>query len=159
VNVARCARFVRYSNVLSGGDHTVTELCDWAMANTPENALFLTPPHEDDIRMHCRRAVVVDWMSPARPAEVLEWYERLEDVTGRRPFRGPEDLQGYEELDAKRVAKLRERYELDYVVVTRGHELDLGVPPAFRGRRFVVYALPRASASSRPLDHGNSAGL
>ena len=147
VNVARCTRFVRYSNVLSGGDHSVTELCDWARAHTPESALFLTPPHEDDIRLHCQRAVVVDWMAPARPAEVLEWYERLEDVTGRRPFRGAADLEGYEELDAKRVEKLRERYGLDYVVVTRGHELDLGVSPAFSGQRFVAYALPHAASA------------
>jgi hypothetical protein len=149
VNVARFCRFERYSNVLSGGDHSVTELCTWASAHTPENALFLVPPHEDDIRMHCRRAIVVDWMSPARPAEVLQWYARLEDVTGRRPFRGPHDLAGYEEMDAERLARLRERYGLDYVVVTRSHELDFGLPKVFEGQRFVVYALATPQASAR----------
>ncbi|MEI9947610.1 MAG: DUF6798 domain-containing protein [Pseudomonadota bacterium] len=141
VNVARCSRFVRYSNVLSGGDHTITELCAWVARNTPEDALFLTPPRENDIRMRCRRAIVVDWMEPARSSEILEWYARLEDVTGHRPFRGALDLQGYEELDAKRLARLRKRYGLDYVVVTRGHELGFGAPPVFSGQRFLIYAL------------------
>ena len=161
VNIARGARFQRYSNVLSGGDHSVTELCAWATAHTREDALFLTPPHEDDIRMRCRRAIVVDWMMPARPAEILQWYARLEDVTGRHPFRGEVDLKGYEELDANRVSRLHERYGLDYVVVTRGHELELGAPPAFQGQRFVVYALTpkaRTGVSSRASSTESSSG-
>jgi hypothetical protein len=147
VNVARCSRFVRYSNVLSGGDPSITELCGWVAKNTPENALFLTPPREIDLRMRCRRAIVVDWMEPARSSEILEWYARLEDVTGRHPFRGAADLQGYEELDAQRLARLRQRYGVDYVVVTRGHELGFGAPPVFSGQRFVIYALPSEPAT------------
>ena len=81
-------------------------------------------------------------MEPARSSEVLEWYARVEDVTGHRPFRGAADFQGYEELDATRLARLQKRYGLDYVVVTRGHELGFGPPPVFSGQRFVVYALP-----------------
>ena len=156
VNIARFSRFERYSNLLSGGDHTVTELCAWAAKNTAENALFLIPPHEDDIRMHCRRAVVVDWMTPARPAEILQWYSRLEDVTGRHPFRSAADLAGYEELDASRLARLRARYGLDYVVVTRGHELDIGLPQAFRGERFVVYSLSSKARASADASAGQT---
>jgi hypothetical protein len=142
VNVARFTRLGRYSNVLSGGDQSVSELCAWAQAHTAENALFLTPPHEDEIRFSCRRAVVVDWKSPpAVPSEVLEWYERIEAVSGRKPVRGDADLLGYEQLDAARVASLRRRYGIDYAIVERGHELDLGGKPAYAGQRFVVYAV------------------
>ncbi len=161
VNVARCCRFVRYSTVLSGGDHTLTELCTWAQTHTAENALFLIPPHEDGFRMHCRRAVMVDYFVPPRPAEVLQWYARIQDVTGRRPFRGSTDLEGYEELDANRLTRLREQYGLDYVVVTRGHELKLGAPPVFSGQRLVVYALSSktpADLSSRESGSGSSTG-
>jgi len=143
VNVARGCRFVRYSNVLNGGDRSVTELCTWVGQHTAQDALLLTPPHEDDIRLHCQRAVVVDWMSPARPSEVLEWYARLEDVTGRHPFRSADDLAGYEELNAERLTHLRERYGVNYAVVTRGHELTFAGPPLFTGQRFVVYALDK----------------
>jgi len=141
VNVARCSRFVRYSNILNGGDPTVAELCAWVSRNTPEDALLLTPPREVDIRMRCRRAIVVDWTEPARSSEVLEWYARIEEVTGHHPFRGAIDLQGYEQLDAQRLSRLRQRYGPDYVVVTRGHELDFGAPPVFSGQRFAIYAL------------------
>jgi hypothetical protein len=146
VNVVRFVRLSHYSNVLSGGDSSVSELCQWEAAHTREDALFLTPPHEDDLRFLCRRSIVVDWKSPpALPGEILAWFERLEDVTGRRPFRTEADLAGYDQLDRARVALLEKRYGIDYVVVERGHELDLGVEPAFSGRRFVVYPLKPAS--------------
>jgi hypothetical protein len=143
VNVARFSRLRRYSNLLSGGDRGAAELCAWVTAHSPENALFLTPPDEEELRFRCQRAIVVDWKTePVEPAEVLAWFERIEDVTGRRPFRGEADLAGYEQLDGARVARLRARYGFDYVVVERGHELDLGVAPVFSGRRLIVYALP-----------------
>jgi hypothetical protein len=58
-------------------------------------------------------------------------------------------LTGYAQLDATRVAKLRGKYGFDYVLVEHGHELDLGVAPAFSGQRFVAYALPVNRASAR----------
>jgi len=147
VNVARFSRLVHYSNLLSGGDKSTTELCDWVQAHTREDALLLTPPHEDELRFLCRRAIVVDWKTaPVMPAEILTWFERIQDVTGRRPFRTEADLAGYDKLDPARVALLRQRYGIDYVVVEHGHELDLGVRPAFSGARFAVYPLNRASA-------------
>jgi hypothetical protein len=142
VNVARFSRLRHYSNVLSGSDPSVANLCRWVGAHTREDALLLIPPLEEDVRFTCRRAVVVDWKwAPALPNEILAWLTRLEDVTGRRPIRSTADLAGYEQLDRVRVAKLQKQYGIDYVVVTRGHELDLGVQPAFIGSRFTVYAL------------------
>jgi len=147
VNVARFSRLGRYSNELSGGEPGLTELCRWVIDHTPEDALFLTPPVEDDLRFNCRRAIVVDWKwVPALPSEILSWRHRLEDVTGRTPFRSASDLAGYDQLDRDRVALLQRRYGIDYVVVERGHELDLGVQPEFSGRRFTVYALAPTAA-------------
>jgi len=158
VNVVRFSQLARHSNVLSGGDPAVTELCAWAQAYTPENALFLTPPLEEDLRFQCRRAIVVDWKSPpALPSEVLEWFDRIENVSGRHPVLGDADLTGYEQLDAPRVAKLRARYGVDYVVVERGHELDLGVSPLFSGQRFVAYGLGIERASA-PCTHSIDTG-
>jgi hypothetical protein len=145
VNVARFSRLARYSNLLSGGDRGAAELCTWVTANTPEDALLLTPPDEEELRFRCRRAIVVDWKTaPVEPAEVLAWFERIEDVTGRRPFHNEADLTGYNQLDAARLARLQARYGIDYLVVERGHEPDLGVAPAFSGQRLVVYRLPGA---------------
>ena len=55
------------------------------------------------------------------PSELLEWYRRLCDVTGRREVRGVGDLSGYAELDTKRLETLRSRYGVDLVVVRREH--------------------------------------
>ena len=149
VNVLRFAKLPARSNLLSGVEPGVAELCAWARANTPEDALFLSPPQEDEVRFRCERAIVVDWKSnPAVPSEVLEWYARIEDVTGVRPFLREADLDGYQALDETRVALLRERYGFDYVVVERGHEiLGLGAP-AFSGSRLVAYALPPREATA-----------
>ena len=145
VNTARFTRFRHYSNLLSGGDRGVATLCNWAQANTPQNALFLTPPREDELRLRCRRAIVVDWKSPsAMPDEVLQWFKRIEDVSGRS-VNGDADLAGYDNLSPARVASLQRRYSIDYVVVQKGHELALG-SPVYSGDRFVAYALNRASA-------------
>lgn len=143
-NVWRFAHLGRTSSLLSGADRGVGELCSWAREHTSEDALFLTPPQEEELRFRCGRAIVVDWKAePAVPTELLEWYGRLEQVTGRIPFNREADTDGYQSLDAARVGELRARYGFDYVVVERGHELDLGVAPAFTGQRLVAYALPR----------------
>ena len=83
-------------------------------------------------------------------------------MTGRRPFRGEQDLKGYEELDAIRLAQLEQRYGLNYVIVTRGHELAFGGRPLFTGQRFVVYALatsPRTGTSSLEPGSTSSPGI
>jgi hypothetical protein len=141
VNVSRFSRLRHYSNLLSGGDPGLAELCSWEVAHTRDSDLFLTPPREDDLRFQCRRSIVIDWKAPALPDEILAWYERLEDVTGRRPFRTDADLEGYDQMTPARAYALHDKYGPDYVVVKRGHELALGVAPVFSGLRFVVYSL------------------
>jgi hypothetical protein len=70
---------------------------------------------------------VVDWKScPFLPDEVLEWHQRMKDVTGRPGFAGSRDLEGYNSLDRTRLEALRLKYKLDYVVVRRGREAALG---------------------------------
>ncbi len=140
VNVARFSRLRHYSNLLSGGDPGLTELCSWEIAHTRENDLFLTPPREDDLRFQCRRSIVIDWKAPALPDEILAWYDRLEDVMGGRPFRTDADLAGYDQMTPAQAYALRDKYGPDYVIVKRGHELALGVAPVFTGLRFVVYS-------------------
>ncbi len=150
----RFLHFAENSNLISGVDHGVSELCTWAKTHTHEDALFLTPPAEEGLRFQCQRAIVVDWKSnPAMPDEVLSWFERIEDVTGRRPFRSDADLAGYDDLDAARILFLRKRYGIDYVVVERTHALNLAAP-VFSNSRFLVYSVgslgDRVSVAPKP---------
>jgi len=75
------------------------------------------------------------------PADVLDWYHRLEDVTGRVPLEKEAELKDYALLDDQRLERLRRKYHFGYVVAARGAEPHIGVEPAFRGCGFVAYRL------------------
>src|SRR5262249_42856687 len=76
---------------------------------------------EEDLRFRGERAVVVDWKNvPSIPNEVLEWYHRICDVSGRE-VEGQADLAGYADLDERRLEALRQRYAVDLAVVERAN--------------------------------------
>jgi len=98
------------------------ELYRWLRESSPRDALYLTPPDLDGARFLGQRAIVVDWKAvPLIPSELLVWYERLCDVTGRR-VASSGDLAGYQSLDGARLAELEAKYHPDYVVLRRGGE-------------------------------------
>jgi hypothetical protein len=137
---------IRQRSVLINGiNKDEAELYAW-MRTTPKEARFLTPPDVEKMRYHGQRSIVVDWKSnPLVPDEVLEWYKRLQDVTGRQSFTGGRDLDGYNSMDRARLDLLRARYGFDYVIVRRGREAALGaLPVAHRNGSFVVLALGAA---------------
>ncbi|MEO5730480.1 MAG: DUF6798 domain-containing protein, partial [Byssovorax sp.] len=130
------------STLLNGLNKDEAELYAW-MRSTPKDARFLTPPDVEKMRYHGQRSIVVDWKSnPLIPGELLEWYKRLQDVTGRPSFASGRDLDGYNSMDRARLDTLRARYGLDYVIVRRGREAALGaLEVAHRNNTFVVLDL------------------
>jgi uncharacterized protein DUF6798 len=135
------------SSLINGMNKDEAELYAW-MQTTPKESRFLTPPDVERMRYHSQRSIVVDWKSnPLVPGEVLEWYKRMQDVTGRRGFNGMRDLDGYNSMDRARLDMLRARYGLDFVVVRRNREAALGaLPVAHRNNAFVVLDLRGAPA-------------
>jgi hypothetical protein len=98
------------------------DLYRWLRESSPRDAIYLTPPDLDGARFLGQRAIVVDWKAvPLMPRELLVWYERLCDVTGRH-VAGTGDLSGYHAMDAQRLALLETKYHPDYVVLRRGTE-------------------------------------
>jgi len=151
--VGPLARIPQRSSLLAGASQEARGLFAFMRERTPKEALFLTPPDEDSMRFLGERAIVVDWKgSPAVPREVLAWYRRIEDVTGRRGMTHAAELDGYDELDAERLEALRARYDFDYAVVRRAHEgAFTRYPRAFENARYVVLKVgtpQRAAASS-----------
>jgi hypothetical protein len=131
------------SDLLGGKDRDLEALCGWVKASTPIDALLLTPPDEEGIRLACQRSIVADWkLTPVVPADILRWYERIELVTGRKPFRHEAELAGYATLDASRVHQVREAYGADFWVVRDDAEHPPQALPAYRHGRFQVYRLP-----------------
>lgn len=131
----------RKSVLLQPQDPSERELFQWVAQHTDRDARFLSPPEHQTFRYVTQRAIVVDWKStPMLPDEVVEWYRRLKDVTGRPRFAGYRDLGGYAELDPKRVAALDRDYGLDYVLVARGPHTRLrGLKQVYENARWVVF--------------------
>jgi hypothetical protein len=102
--------FIRQrSSLLNPMNRDEADLYAW-MRSTAKDARFLTPPNVERMRYHGQRSIVVDWKSnPIVPGELLEWYRRLEDVTGRAGFSSGRDLDGYNAMDRARLAGLRAR--------------------------------------------------
>lgn len=131
------------SDLLGGRDRDLEALCGWVKANTPIDALLLTPPDEEGMRLACQRAIVVDWkLTPVVPADVLRWAKRMEDVTGRKPLQGSADLAGYAALDSRRLQQVHQAYGGDLLVVRRDAQFQSTVLPAFQHGRFRAYRLP-----------------
>ena len=98
------------------------ELYRWLRESSPKDAVYLTPPDMEGARYLGQRAIVVDWKAvPLIPSELLGWYERLCDVTGRS-IRGSGDLGGYASIDPPRLALIEAKYHPDFLVLRRGGE-------------------------------------
>ncbi|HYQ29029.1 MAG TPA: DUF6798 domain-containing protein [Polyangiaceae bacterium] len=95
------------------------ELYRWLREESPKDAIYLTPPDLEGARFLGQRAIVVDWKAvPLIPTELLGWYERLCDVTGRQ-VKGMGDLGGYNSLDPERLSLIVSKYHPAYMVLRR----------------------------------------
>jgi len=137
------ATYKERSTLIKGMRGPEADMFAWIRANTPKEATFLTPPQMERFRLGAERPIVVDWKGSAYvPSELVEWYRRLEDVSGRRGFKRDDDIyDGYGALDAERVERLKQKYGIDYVVVGRGKERDLPGKVVYQNGRFTVLDL------------------
>jgi hypothetical protein len=95
------------------------DLYRWLREKSPKDAIYLTPPDLEGARFLGQRAIVVDWKAvPLIPSELLGWYQRVCDVTGRE-VRSIGDLGGYNGLDRERLSLIVSKYHPEYVVLRR----------------------------------------
>jgi hypothetical protein len=102
--------------------------CDWVRANTPVDAIFLVPPHEQEFRLRAQRAIVVNYKCvPQLSGELPAWRERLGQILMMdiRQLRTPFKLtlydirDRYENLPPAHYANVARRYDARYVLVGR----------------------------------------
>jgi hypothetical protein len=131
------------SNLITGMPGAETDLYAWLRANTPKDATILSPPGLERFRLASERPIVVDWKtSTYAPSELVEWYRRLEDVSGHPGLRGRDEVvAGYVAMDRTRLEALRQQYHLSYAVVARGREGALGHRTVYSNGQFAVLDL------------------
>lgn len=118
-------------------------LYQWART-TDERSVFLTPPELVVFRLAAERAIVVDDKAvPIGARGVLEWYRRLEDVSGMPGFTTVKEARrGYRSMDAERLQRLARTYSLDYAVIANdGAAANFDDEIAYRDANWIVLRL------------------
>jgi ABC-type amino acid transport system permease subunit len=117
------------------------DVCDWVAAQTPPDALVLTPRGNSTFKWYASRAEVVTHKDvPQDAGSLLEWHRRLSDVYR---FGGRNDqpyCQSTGQLGTPRVRQLAAEYGFDYVVTTVDFPLALDV--VYANSVYVVYQTP-----------------
>jgi len=118
----------------------------WAMAHTPERAVFFTPMQLQGFRVFSRRSSVCEWLDGAAmhwaPGFEKNWLARLRDVYLLTGGKGA----GPQKMDASRRAlffrALSGKYGASYVVDEGQDELPF--PLLYSAGGFRVYKIPNA---------------
>ena len=117
--------FLKYDVPVFSLYKTTGELADvanFARENTPEDAVFLTPPKFGEFRYIAKRAIVVDFVAyPFQDLSMEEWYRRILDCYGTPDKLGFDALwqlnQNVYYYSDTRILELSKKYGFDYAVV------------------------------------------
>jgi hypothetical protein len=121
-----------------------TEVCAWIHDNTPSNAKFITPRHQQTFKWYAQRAEVATWKDvPQDAAAIVEWKRIREELYPAASARF--DLAAH---TPEQLAELAHKYGASYVVLDRrlaGRPLPWArVYPMFPGENhsYEVYRTP-----------------
>ncbi|GAB4368886.1 MAG: hypothetical protein Kow00121_08340 [Elainellaceae cyanobacterium] len=130
-----------------------TRMSRWIQNNTPQDAVIISPPEEiESFTWFTERATVAKYkMFPQTKANIIEWYERMQDLSGdtnlwKETSRTNDDdavdirdrlTNGYNNLTTDQVRALLDKYQADYFLTRSNHRLDL--PIAHRNAAYVLY--------------------
>jgi len=120
-----------------------SDLYQW-VKNTDVSSRFLVPPDLINFRLHGERSIIVDWKStPIDPDGLIEWYDRIQDITGRKGVHSYEEAKkAYLNLDLKSLKSIEDKYAVNYAVLYYGkNTLNHNLPIVFKNNKFVVIDL------------------
>lgn len=107
------------------------EVQAWAKANTPAEAVFLTPPNLSGFRSFSQRGIVAD----AKDGGVIFYSQEYARLWQERM----QALAGYEALTEAELINLRQQYYFDYVVFANPPPIPLD--SVFSNEEFTVFKL------------------
>lgn len=136
--------FYRNSTLLNGyPKDTESELYQW-VKTTKQTASFLIPPELQNFRLHGERSIIADWKStPVDPAGLIEWYNRIKDITGLINVKSSMHASNaYHYIDIDRLTFLKKKYGISYAVLYfNKNEINGRLPEVFRNSEFIVISL------------------
>ena len=122
-------------------------VCRWIDENTPPDAIFITPRHQQTFKWYAERAEVFSWKDvPQDPVSVVRWWQRQQRLYPRRVVRW-----GFVALGQRRLVELARHYGATYVVVDRDHSArDLTLQRVYPAGTsinpsYAVYRVPDAT--------------
>jgi hypothetical protein len=130
----------------------------WLRTHTSPDALLLVPPEIEGIQVAAHRSIVVNYKNVPGVigAEILEWKQRLERITGGTPLEqlgvrgyalGQELDRRYCGLDPRQVQDIMAYYKADYFVTRPSHTglagfITAGFSLCYADRQVQVYRPP-----------------
>ena len=123
------------------------EACHWAKANTPTNALFVTPPGNEGFTYLSFRSNIGEFkINPDGPQYLSEWYERLRDLSGGELPKGKGFAnnrllnQAYASLSEEGLIALGKKYNAEFAVLPKSSAVQTNV--IFENQSYKVVELP-----------------
>lgn len=132
-------------------------LSNWVKNNTPKNALLITPPGSfNSFSWLAERSTVAKFkMFPQTKLGIIEWYERMRDLSGnnstilaadqeniklnKKGFELEKELdKGYFSLTNQQVNLLMDKYQSNYFVTETKHKLDLSI--VYSNAQYIIYS-------------------
>ncbi len=111
------------------------EIAEYIKHNTPEGAIFLTPPLFGKLRIFGERAIVVDFKAfPFEEQAMREWKQRLVDCYGtteKTGFSAAEAFeQRYKTITDSRIRYIKDTYNISYAILY--NQTDTRFPVVYR---------------------------
>ncbi|MBX9792645.1 MAG: hypothetical protein K2Y37_27405 [Pirellulales bacterium] len=131
------------TKVLDYGDWRAA--CDWAAANTPRDALFITPKSSQTFKWHAERRELATWKDmPQDAAGIAEWWRRLVDLYGlaaeaENAWTNAWQLESLNERTPEELLELAHKYGASYLLVES--ELPIELPRCYANKSYAIYEL------------------
>jgi hypothetical protein len=115
-------------------DSDWVKACLWANANSPKEALFLSPPGNEGFTYLSNRANIAEFkINPDGSQYLAEWYDRLRDLAGGglpndKGFTNMRLLnQAYASLNQQQMLYLIDKYRADYALLPKASQVDFEI--------------------------------
>lgn len=116
------------------------DVCEWVTANTPPDALFLTPRRAQSFKWRTGRAEVATYKDiPQDARSMVEWFERLRNIYYEEIDGVVQPIRSLGHQGTERVAAFAGRYGADYVITD--HRRPLEFPAEYWNSDYVVYRI------------------